>query len=265
MNNNLYALILGASSGFGKAISKALAGDGVNIIGVHLDRASTMPDVEAHIEDLRSKGVDVHFFNANAADSHRRSEILDEVQKIFEGKKGSTVKVLIHSLAFGTLRNFIDENPDQAINQKQMEMTIDVMANSLVYWTQDLVRRKMLVSGGKIYAMTSSGSSKVIEYYGAVSAAKSCLESHIRQLAFELGKKGIAANALLAGVTISPALKKIPNNELIIQNATRRNPQGRLTTPEDIAEFILDNYKRDSHWMTGSVIHIDGGESITEL
>ena len=114
-------------------------------------------------------------------------------------------------------------------------------------------------------AMTSSGGSKVIEYYGAVSAAKACLESHIRQLAFELGKKGIAANALLAGVTISPALKKIPNNDLIIQNAMRRNPQGRLTTPEDIADFILDNYKRESHWMTGSVIHIDGGESITEL
>ena len=263
--NNQYALILGASSGFGKAIARALAGDGVNIIGVHLDRASTMPDVESLIEEIKSKGVDAHFFNANAADPHKRKEILDVVQKVFESKPGSTVKVLLHSLAFGTLRNYIDENPENAINQKQMEMTIDVMANSLVYWTQDLVHRGMLIKGGKIYAMTSSGGSKVIEYYGAVSAAKACLESHIRQLAFELGKKGIAANALLAGVTISPALKKIPNNDLIIQNAMRRNPQGRLTTPEDIADFILDNYKRESHWMTGSVIHIDGGESITEL
>ena len=265
MNKNLYALILGASSGFGKAISKALAGDGVNIVGVHLDRASTMPDVESHIEDLKSKGVDVHFFNANAADPHKRNEILDAVQKIFDEKKNATIKVLVHSLAFGTLRNFIEGNPEEAINQKQMEMTLDVMANSLVYWTQDVFHRGMLVSGAKIYAMTSSGGSKVIEYYGAVSAAKACLESHIRQLAFELGKKGIAANALLAGVTNSPALRKIPNNDLIIQNAMRRNPQGRLTSPEDIANFILDNYKRDSHWMTGSVIHIDGGESITEL
>jgi NAD(P)-dependent dehydrogenase (short-subunit alcohol dehydrogenase family) len=265
MADNLYALILGSSSGFGKAISLALANDGVNIIGIHLDRATTMPDVEAHIKILKDTGSDIHFFNANAADPHKRQEILDKVENIFEDKKDATIKVLVHSLAFGTLKNFIDEDTSKAINQKQLEMTIDVMANSLVYWTQDIISRKLMTSGGKIFAMTSSGSSKVINYYGAVSAAKSCLESHIRQLAFELGKKGIAANAILAGVTETPALKKIPGSELIIQNALRRNPHGRLTAPEDIANFILDNYKRDSHWMTGCVIHVDGGESITEL
>ena len=52
-----YALILGASSGFGKAISLALANDGVNIIGVHLDRATTMPQVEQLISDIKAKGV----------------------------------------------------------------------------------------------------------------------------------------------------------------------------------------------------------------
>ena len=64
-----YALILGASSGFGKAISLALAGDGVGILGVHLDRASTKPDVDKIIEDIRAKGVEAHFFNVNAADA----------------------------------------------------------------------------------------------------------------------------------------------------------------------------------------------------
>jgi len=265
MANNTYALILGSSSGFGKAITKALAGDGMNILGVHLDRATTMPEVETHISELKSAGVEVNYFNANAADPHKRQEILDKIEKIFKAKEDSTIKVLVHSLAFGTLKNFIDNDPTKAINQKQLEMTIDVMANSLVYWTQDIVHRGLMKAGGKIFAMTSSGSSKVINYYGAVSAAKSCLESHIRQLAFELGHKGIAANALLAGVTDTPALRKIPGNDLIIENAKRRNPQGRLTTPDDIANFILDNYKRDSHWMTGCVIHVDGGESITEL
>ena len=63
-----YALILGASSGFGKAISLTLAKDGVNIIGVHLDRASTMPEVKKLISDIESSGVEAHFFNTNAAD-----------------------------------------------------------------------------------------------------------------------------------------------------------------------------------------------------
>jgi NAD(P)-dependent dehydrogenase (short-subunit alcohol dehydrogenase family) len=260
-----YALILGASSGFGKAISIALAKDGVNILGVHLDRTSTMPIVEDTISRIEAAGVEAHYFNFNAADANRRKEILDTIEQIFSTKDDPTIKVLVHSLAFGTLRNFIDEDPDKEIKQKQMEMTIDVMANSLVYWTQDLVRRNLMKHGSKIFALTSSGGSKVTRYYGAVSAAKSCLESHIRQLAIELAKKGISANAILAGVTNTPALRKIPNYEKIIQVALDRNPQERLTTPEDIAGFIIDIYKDNLTWMTGNVIRVDGGENIVEL
>jgi NAD(P)-dependent dehydrogenase (short-subunit alcohol dehydrogenase family) len=264
MKETYYALILGASSGFGKAISMTLAKDGVNIIGVHLDRATTMPDVEKHIEDIKSAGAEAHFFNINAADPHKREDVLKKINDIFKTKENPTIKILVHSLAFGTLRKFIDsEKPGEMMNQKQMEMTVDVMAHSLVYWTQDIMRNNLMKPGGKIYAMTSSGGSRVIEFYGAVSAAKACLESHVRQLALELGHKEIAVNALLAGVTDTPALRKIPKNEELINMALMRNPQGRLTSPNDIAEFILDNYRRNSHWMTGCVIHIDGGETIS--
>ncbi len=263
MKNTQYALILGASSGFGKAIALTLAKDGVNIIGVHLDRATTMPDVEKEIEEIKSYGVEAHFYNINAADPQKREDVLDRVADIFKSKENPTIKVLMHSLAFGTLRKFVDEDPANQMNQKQMEMTVDVMAHSLVYWTQSMLKRDLMKPGGKIYAMTSSGGSRVIEFYGAVSAAKACLESHVRQLALELGHKEIAVNALLAGVTDTPALRKIPKNEELINMALMRNPQGKLTEPKDIANFILDNYKRNSHWMTGCVIHIDGGETIS--
>lgn len=263
MKNNSYALILGASSGFGKAISLTLARDGINIIGVHLDRATTMPDVLKEIEEINSNGVEAHFFNINAADPNKRKDTLNSIEQIFKDKDSPSIRILVHSLAFGTLKKFIDDDINNMMNQKQLEMTIDVMANSLVYWTQDIIQRKLMKEGGKIYAMTSSGGSRVIEFYGAVSAAKACLESHVRQLALELGHKEIAVNALLAGVTDTPALRKIPQNNKIIDQALQRNPQGRLTKPEDIAYFILDNYKRKSHWMTGCVIHIDGGETIS--
>lgn len=261
--DSLFALILGASSGFGKAISLALAKDGVNILGVHLDRATTMPDVEKEILDIKNLGVEAHFFNVNAADPNKRKDVLNSIEEIFRTKENPTIKVLVHSLAFGTLRKYFEENPENQINQKQIEMTIDVMANSLVYWTQEVITRKMMKSGGKIYALTSAGGSRVIEFYGAVSAAKACLESHIRQIAMELGPKGISANAIMAGVTETPALKKIPNNREIIESALSRTGQGRLTRTDDIANFIIDNYKRESHWMTGGIIHVDGGESVT--
>jgi len=84
MNNTYYALILGASSGFGKQIALTLAQDGVNIIGVHLDRATTMPDVEKEIEEIRSYGVDAHFYNINAADIQKREYVLNDVLEIFK-------------------------------------------------------------------------------------------------------------------------------------------------------------------------------------
>ncbi len=265
MNKN-YALILGASSGFGKEISLALAGDGVNIFGVHLDRATTMPDVEKLIEDIKAKGVSVQFFNVNAADAVKRGEIIAQVKKtISEAGDDASIKVMVHSLAFGTLKPLIADDPNEAANQKQIEMTLDVMGNSIVYWTQELIVNKLMKRGGKIYGMTSSGGSRQIEYYGIVSAAKACLESYIRQLAMELGHRGIAVNAIRAGVTDTPALRKIPNSQKIIDNALQRNPDKRLTKPQEIGGFIVDNYKNDSHWMTGNIINLDGGESVVEL
>src|SRR5438132_11678000 len=81
--------------------------------------------------------------------------------------------------------------------------------------------------------MTSSGGTRVMPFYGAVSAAKAALESHVRQLALELGPAGIGVNAIRAGVTDTPASRKIPAAEFLFQEARRRNPGGRLTVPED--------------------------------
>ena len=67
-------------------------------------------------------------------------------------------------------------------------MTQDVMANSLVYWVQDLWRGGMLNRGSKIWALTSEGTSKHLPNYGVVSSAKAALESHVRQLAMEFAR-----------------------------------------------------------------------------
>jgi enoyl-[acyl-carrier-protein] reductase (NADH) len=98
--------------------------------------------------------------------------------------------------------------------------------------------------------------------YGAVSAAKAALESHIRQLAVEFSPHGIAANALRAGVTDTPSLRKIPGNEEIVKMATERNPGRRLTTPQDVANAIAALSVDGIEWLTGNVISVDGGEFI---
>jgi len=137
----------------------------------------------------------------------------------------------LHSLAFGGLAPFFEGK--KVLTQKQLEMTLNVMANSLVYWSQDLFRAGLLKKGASVYAMTSMGSTRAVATYGAVGAAKSTLENYIRQIALELAPYGIRANAIRAGVTITPALEKIPVVDYLVAEAKKKNPSGRLTTPED--------------------------------
>jgi enoyl-[acyl-carrier protein] reductase III len=259
---NEYALILGASSGFGGATAIELARHGMNIIGIHLDRQATMANVQHIVRDIKHTGREAIFYNINAADAIKRNETLDDIQERFQKTAGHTVKVLVHSLAFGTLKPFFTKKPEDTITQAQMEMTIDVMANSLVYWTQGLLFRHLLKKGGRIFAMTSSGGHNAIPSYGAVSAAKAALESHIRQLSMELGHLGITANAIMAGVTDTPALRKIPGSSKMLDAALEKNPAGRLTTPEDVAKAIVLLADDAAYWVTGNTIGVDGGEDV---
>jgi enoyl-[acyl-carrier protein] reductase III len=251
--------VLGASSGFGAATSRAFAAQGWGVFGAHMDRRGTMPQVEALVAELRGHDVPVLFHNGNAAADEERTAALDALQA--QLGEGDTVGVLLHSLAFGTLRPFFSD--EQPLRRQQLEMTLDVMASSLVYWTQDLVKRGLIGHGGRIFAMTSSGSIVQMPAYGPVSAAKCALESYIRQIAVELAPKGITANAIMAGVTKTPALDKIPGNDRIMDIALSRNPNGRLTTPADVAQCLLALSGPGTQWMTGNVIRVDGGETIS--
>jgi enoyl-[acyl-carrier protein] reductase III len=260
MADRQWALILGASSGFGEATSLELARSGYDILGVHLDRRSTLPHVETVIGGIRAAGRQALFFNVNAADPERREDVLSRASDAL-GTNGA-VAVLLHSLAFGNLRPYITDNPQDAITAAQMDMTLTVMAHSLVYWAQDLVHRGMMRQGGKIFAMTSAGGSRVLPNYGAVSAAKAALESHVRQLTMELASRGITVNAIRAGVTDTPALRKIPGHEVIADTALKRNPSGRLTTPEDVARAVAALCRAGTEWVSGNVIGVDGGEDV---
>lgn len=263
-----FALVLGASSGFGEACSLSLARAGMNIIGVHLDRRSTMPHVEEIQQKIRDAGREAWFYNINAADEAKRREVLDDVKSKLAGRP-ERVRVLLHSLAFGTLLPFMpageqgsDVPASETASQKQMEMTLDVMANSLVYWTQDTYRRGLFHDHARIFAMTSTGSWSIWPKYGVVSAAKAALESHIRVLAHELGPRGITANAICAGVTDTPALRKIPGNDGMIAAALRKNPAHRLTTVEDVSRAIVALSQPCLYWLNGNTLNIDGGEAI---
>ena len=259
MSKQPWALILGASSGFGEATAVELARAGMNIFGVHMDRRDKLPhvyEIEQRIDDL---GRESQFFNINAADEEKRNECVEQIRQRLAEQPG-TLRVLLHSIAFGALKPLV--GAEVVATQKQIESTADIMGHSLVYWVQECLRAGLFDKGARIFAMTSSGGSKAIPQYGPVSAAKAILEAHIRQLALELAPAGITANAILAGVTDTPALRMIPNYEKIIEIARQRNPNKRLTQPEDVARCIAALCHPATYWLTGNTLQVDGGENI---
>src|SRR5947207_9756831 len=257
-----WALILGASSGMGEATARTLAKAGYDICGIHLDFRAGLTHVEELKADLAREGRDVLFINMNAADDEKRAAALAELGARFDAArakgKDPFVKVVMHSLAFGSLVPFLAEDPKTAVDRKKMEMTQDVMANSLVYWVQDLYRGGFLGKGSRIFAMTSEGSTRVVPSYGVVSSAKAGLESHIRQLAMELARKGrgVTVNAIRAGVTVTPALMKIPEHDMIIAAAMARNPTGRMTTTQDVANAIVALSGEGTGFISGEIIGV---------
>jgi len=254
-----WVLVLGASSGFGAAACRAFAHAGHPILGVHLDRSTTLPNAKALAAEIEELGQPCHLFNGNAANPDAREQMLDQIAALVGSDQ---VAVLLHSLAFGSLLPLIAQDDGKDLQERQMTMTVEVMAHSLVWWSRGLVKRGLMGQGGRIFAMTSSGSHRVLPGYGAVGAAKAALESHVRYLAMELAPLGITANSVMAGVTDTPALRKIPGHERMLEVAAERNPSGRLTLPEDVAECLVALAVPATKWLTGNMLRVDGGEDI---
>ncbi|AQZ67823.1 3-oxoacyl-ACP reductase [[Actinomadura] parvosata subsp. kistnae] len=253
-----WGLVLGASSGIGRACALAMAEQGMNVVGVHFDTAAMRDSVARLEEEVEAYGVRASFHNVNAARKPVRQEMVDTIAELTDG---AGLKILLHSLAFGTLVRYLPgDGSDARLSQRQLEMTMDVMAHSLVYWAQDLAAAGLLPPGAKVFAMTSAGAVQHLPSYGAVSAAKCALESHVRQLACELAPHGVAVNALRAGVTLTPALRRIPEHGEFATQSARNNPHHRLTTPEDVAEAVVLLSRTSSSWITGNTIGVDGGE-----
>ena len=251
-----WVLLLGCSTGHGGATAERLAKDGYGIIGFHLDRGDVKKEAELLRQKISKINDDkVFFWNVNAAST----DIMDEyIPKINEITKGQPIKLLLHSIAFGTTTNFFSDKP---VTQKQMDMTIHVMGNSLLYWTQKLFNNNLLGEGSRILGLTSEGNYLAMDGYGPVSVAKVAMEAIIRQIGWELGQYGITANSLQAGITPTRALTKITDNwKDWVEKTKKRNPMKRTTKPEDIASTISLLLRNEADFINCSIIYCDGGE-----
>ncbi|UJH67397.1 SDR family oxidoreductase [Allomuricauda sp. SCSIO 65647] len=258
LENEKWALILGGSSGLGLATAQRLAKEGYGLIVVHRDRKTDQNSIDRHFQKIREHGQALHSFNEDATNEAKRKALILAISELLHDQK---IKVLVHSIAKGNLKP-MHSNTEAVLRGQDFALTINAMATSLYEWTGDLVKQGLFASDTRIIAFTSEGNVKALQGYGAVSAAKASLEAIVRNMALEFAPLGIKANCIQAGLTDTPSFRMIPNSGALIKNALKRNPNNRLTTPEDVADAVYLLTLPEAQWITGTVIKVDGGESL---
>ncbi|HET8809348.1 MAG TPA: SDR family oxidoreductase [Flavobacteriaceae bacterium] len=255
--NNNWAIILGASSGLGLASAKKLARHGMNLICIYRDRKSEAKSVESYYEKMRKSGTQLLSFNVDATNPEKRAETLSKlVEKIPKG----SVKLLLHSIAKGNLKPMLGDN--NTLKHTDFVLTMEAMAVSLYDWTKSIFGANLFSENAKILSFTSEGNTRALKNYAAVSAAKASLEAIARNIALEFAPHKITSNCIQAGMTETNSFKMIPGSAELKKNALKRNPKKRLTQPEDVADVVYLLCKEEANWINGTVVKVDGGESI---
>lgn len=256
--HNEWALILGGSSGLGLATAKKLASQGYHIIIVHRDRRSDMEAIQMEFNDIVGTGATLKQFNADATNAGKRSSILEELVQLGLQHR---IKVLVHSIAKGSLKPMRSES-STTLTHEDFQITLNAMGLSLYDWVKQMNILHLFTTDCRVIAFTSEGSTKAWPGYAAVSAAKVTLEALTRSIALEFASQGLKANCIQAGTTETKAFNMIPGHGQLRKNALARNPNGRLTTPEDVANVVYLLTTDEAKWITGTVITVDGGERL---
>lgn len=259
-DKNYWAIILGGSSGLGLATAKKLAKHGLNICVIHRNSRMQEASIQAAFETIQQENIEFKAFNIDAFKPEKLEKVILELKLLFKGHQ--KVKALVHSVAKGNLKPMVSQDK-QVLKNDDFALTINAMAISLYDWTKALFNADLFAKDARIISFTSEGNTKAWQNYAAVSAAKVTLEALTRSIALEFAPFGIKANCIQAGVTDTASLRLIPGSEIIIEHTLKRNPNKRLTQPEDIANVVYLLCKDEASWITGTVIPVDGGEHLS--
>jgi enoyl-[acyl-carrier protein] reductase III len=241
------ALITGGSRGIGRAIAESLAQETAHTLFInYLENDETAEKTRA---DLTAKGVKVHLLKYNLAFPNEITAMFEELESLTD-----RLDYFVHCAALTTFK------PLSAIKTNQWDLTMNVSARSFLQCCQKC--SKSMTYGGKIVAISSTGSQRFNPNYGALGVAKMTLEGIVKYLAVELADKNIQVNGVVSGLIQGDTLPPFPQIEAVIEETLRRTPAGRLGTPEDVAEMVLFILTKAS-WLCGQNIILDGGYCLT--
>ena len=244
--NGLTALVTGGSRGIGRAISVRLAAEGASTVVVNYLENDT--EAERTRSLIEQEGSVCVLAKANLLHPA-------EVDSLFQGLKETSgaLDVFVHCAAVTAFK------PLKNIRSNQWDLIMNVNARSFLLCVQKCVP---LMKEGRIVALSSLGSSRVIPNYGALGPTKAALEATVRYLGAELAPAGIRVNAVSAGFIQTDSVRKHRGLDAAAEFISSRTPVGRLGTPDDVASVVMFLLGPSSNWICGQTIIADGGLSL---
>jgi NAD(P)-dependent dehydrogenase (short-subunit alcohol dehydrogenase family) len=253
-----WAVILGASCGTGAAVARAVARDpGLHVFGAH---RGNHPDLALSVEeDVTAVGRTCRFRKGDAGTAEGAAEGAAE---LLSAAGPRSVKLFVHSIANASVGRLASSGPDR-LHPRQFQKTMESMASSFVYWTQELLALDLLAPGARLLGLTNPMGDAVVLNTALIGAAKAALGVYVRHLAHELGPRGYRANLLQFGAVVTPAVEKtfgsgVSRLRSVVERAV---PARRLATLEEVAKFVTVLAGDSAAWFNGATIDFTGGET----
>lgn len=242
------ALVTGGSNDLGRAICHALAGAGASVILHYYKNKSA---AEKTCREISKAGGTAIACGADISDKGAIDLLFQLVQKRF-----GRLDILVNNAHLPITRNYF---PDVSWEEHQEQ--IDVMLKGAFYCSREAVAIMQKQDGGAIINILTSHIAHPVRGYSSYATAASALVGFTRNLAVEVGGKGIRVNMIAPGFVLAGHTPHAPAH---VQEAiARATPLGRLATPEDIANAVLFFASDLSRFITGSCLEVDGGHHLT--
>ncbi len=240
------AIVTGGDSGIGRAVSLTFAKEGADIVIAYLDEQADAELTKNNIENLGRKCI------ALAGDI-AEPEFCEKLVQSAVSNFGK-LDILVNNAAEQHVRGSVEE-----IGIEQLEETFRTNAFSMFYLTKAALPH--LQSGARIINTASvtayRGSAHLLDY----SATKGAIVSFTRSLSQQLVKRGILVNAVAPGPVWTPLIPSTFPAEEVAKFGSDV-PLGRPAQPSEIAPCYVFLASNDSSYMTGQVLHPNGGEII---
>jgi enoyl-[acyl-carrier protein] reductase I len=208
---------------------------------------------EPHVRPLaESIGAEI-ILPLNVEDDTQLDALFDQLAAIW-----GRLDILVHSIAFAPRDDLHGRVVDSS--RAGFLRAMDISVHSFIRLVKSA--EPLMTEGGSCLTMSFYGAEKVVSSYNLMGPVKAALEATVRELASELGTRGVTVNALSPGAMATRAASGIEDFDAMMAEAAERAPLHRLATIEDVgacAVFLASPAARN---VTGSVIYVDAGYHI---